>query len=361
MVNYPSDLKVLLKLLSSDDISYLVGERLGGITHSATKIKSLVAEFMKAEDELDFQEILEEKYPRELNYLEKETKGRDLSSVIDKVWDNLKQYSKAIKDYSIASRKPDDLSGSVEVIINSEGVDDEIFEGFMDFLMQKEEEVDEVSSESFINSLKKQLGFDNRGRNIKFLEKTRLYFSDETEPELKKYINKQTYSFNYGLLRIVIGNGGNKAPNTSYLTNERGFVEKTEGNKTILQKIIKIDEEKTEMAELKLDNVVTVDGKPIRTVSIENNYPLLYEILIKPDKVIQNISRYNIKRKTTTKLEVGSDIKNKLPLYFKIIREGGEKVTISSEKTQLDPRYTTDRQDSDKPIEGDVDSAKNIR
>jgi len=87
----------------------------------------------------------------------------------------------------------------------------------------------------------------------------------------------------------------------------------------------------------------------------------LYEILIKPDKVIQNISRYNIKRKTTTKLEVGSDIKNKLPLYFKIIREGGEKVTISSEKTQLDPRYTTDRQDSDKPIEGDVDSAKNIR
>tara|TARA_R110001632_G_scaffold133594_3_gene248158 strand:+ start:727 stop:2973 length:2247 start_codon:yes stop_codon:yes gene_type:complete len=340
MVNYPTDLSILLTLLAKGDMSFLLGKPLkGSTTGNATLIKGLVKELLATDDTVGLQELLESKYKKEFRFLKKQTKDEDIYDVIDKVWENLNTYSKTIKDSLMESRKPDDLQSAVKLIVNSKDLDDEVFESFLDFLQQKDD-IEEISKKGRINKLKQKLGFDDRKINIQFLEKTERFFANEQEPSLEDYLNKRVNSFNYCLMRILIDNLKSNGVNTRKNKNEMGWEEKTEGNITILQKIVKIDKISEVRKDIGEQNLTLEDGKAVRTITIEVNYPILYEILVESDKVYKNIKLYSIESKTKAKLEVSNNLSEKIPQYFKILNEGGQKITIESKKTTLDERYS---------------------
>lgn len=328
-----------MNTLLSDDIQ--------SKTNSATLIKNFVKELEATGNADAMQELLEEKYAKDFKAITKRLDTDSTYALMDNIWENLIKYKKVIDEKSRENptRQPEDLQATVEVILENTELKDTIFEGFMDLLSKKEESAEEISSKSFISSLKKQLGLDNREKRVKFLEKTESFFAQEQKPSLEDYLNRRTDNFNYCLMRILIDNLKSVPINAKSLKNSSGWQEKTDGNTTILQKIIKIEDEKEELANLELDSLLKEGEEIIRKATIEYNYPLLYELLVESDKVIKNIKKYSIKRKTKVKLEKSGNLENKVSAYFKIIREGGDKVTIESEKVPLNPLYGGDVSD----------------
>ena len=340
MVYYPASPVLLLTFLKDEKgMNTLLSDDIKGKTNSATLIKDFVKELEATGNADAMQELLEEKYSKDFKTITKRLDIDSIYALMDSIWENLIKYKKVLDEKIKETRQPEDLQATVEVILENTELEDEVFEGFMDLLSKKEESAEEISSKSFISSLKKELGLDNREKKVKFLEKTESFFAEEQEPSLEDYLNRRTNNFNYCLMRILIDNLKSRPINAQSLKNSSGWQEKTEGNVTILQKIIKIEDEKEELANLDLDSLLKEGEEIIRKASIEYNYPLLYELLVETDKVIKNIKKYSIKRKTKVKLEKSDNLENKVSTYFKIIREGGDKITIESEKVPLSPEY----------------------
>ena len=338
----PASTVVLLTLLKDDKgMNTLLSDDIKGRTESSKLIRDFVKELEATGNADAMQELLEEKYSKDFKTITKRLDTDSTYALMDTIWENLIKYKKAIdkKSRENPTRQPEDLQATVEVILENTELKDTIFEGFMDLLSKKEESAEEISSKSFISSLKKELGLDSREKRVKFLEKVESFFAEEQEPSLEDYLNRRTNNFNYCLMRILIDNLKSRPINAQSLKNSSGWQEKTEGNVTILQKIIKIEDEKEELANLDLDSLLKEGEEIIRKASIEYNYPLLYELLVETDKVIKNIKKYSIKRKTKVKLEKSGNLENKVSIYFKIIREGGDKITIESEKVPLSPEY----------------------
>lgn len=343
MVYYPASPVLLLTFLKDEKgMSTLLSDDIKGKTNSATLIKNFVKELEATGNADAMQELLEEKYSKDFKAITKRLDIDSIYALMDNIWENLIKYRKALDEKLKETRQPEDLQATVEVILENTELEDEVFEGFMDLLSKKEESAEEISSKSFISSLKKQLGLDSREKKVKFLEKTESFFAEEQKPSLEDYLNRRTDNFNYCLMRILIDNLKSTPVNAQSLKNSSGWEEKTDGNTTILQKIIKIEDEKEELANLELDSLLKEGEEVIRKASIEYNYPLLYELLVESDKVIKNIKKYSIKRKTKVKLEKSGNLENKVSTYFKIIREGGDKITIESEKVPLSPQYGGD-------------------
>ena len=348
MVYYPASPVLLLTFLKDEKgMNTLLSDDIKGKTNSATLIKDLVRELEATGNADAMQELLEEKYAKDFKTITRSLDTDSTYALMDNIWENLIKYKKVLDEKSRENptRQPEDLQATVEVILENTELEDEVFEGFMDLLSKKEESAEEISSKSFISSLKKELGLDNREKKVKFLEKTESFFAQEQKPSLEDYLNRRTDNFNYCLMRILIDNLKSVPINAKSLKNSSGWQEKTDGNTTILQKIIKIEDEKEELANLELDSLLKEGEEIIRKATIEYNYPLLYELLVESDKVIKNIKKYSIKRKTKVKLEKSGNLENKVSAYFKIIREGGDKVTIESEKVPLNPRYGGDISD----------------
>jgi len=332
LVYYPASPVLLLTFLKDEKgMSTLLSDDIKGKTNSATLIKNFVKELEATGNADAMQELLEEKYSKDFKAITKRLDIDSIYALMDNIWENLIKYRKALDEKLKETRQPEDLQATVEVILENTELEDEVFEGFMDLLSKKEESAEEISSKSFISSLKKQLGLDSREKKVKFLEKTESFFAEEQKPSLEDYLNRRTDNFNYCLMRILIDNLKSTPVNAQSLKNSSGWEEKTDGNTTILQKIIKIEDEKEELANLELDSLLKEGEEVIRKASIEYNYPLLYELLVESDKVIKNIKKYSIKRKTKVKLEKSGNLENKVSTYFKIIREGGDKITIESE------------------------------
>jgi len=343
LVYYPASPVLLLTFLKDEKgMSTLLSDDIKGKTNSATLIKNFVKELEATGNADAMQELLEEKYSKDFKAITKRLDIDSIYALMDNIWENLIKYRKALDEKLKETRQPEDLQATVEVILENTELEDEVFEGFMDLLSKKEESAEEISSKSFISSLKKQLGLDSREKKVKFLEKTESFFAEEQKPSLEDYLNRRTDNFNYCLMRILIDNLKSTPVNAQSLKNSSGWEEKTDGNTTILQKIIKIEDEKEELANLELDSLLKEGEEVIRKASIEYNYPLLYELLVESDKVIKNIKKYSIKRKTKVKLEKSGNLENKVSTYFKIIREGGDKITIESEKVPLSPQYGGD-------------------
>tara|TARA_R110000868_G_scaffold282115_2_gene542360 strand:+ start:302 stop:2440 length:2139 start_codon:yes stop_codon:yes gene_type:complete len=345
-MNFPHRPSEFFKWISDDNpamMNHLLNKPIDKKTSNTTSGKKLVESFKGINNEDDFEDHFAEKFPKIFeNIIESIEDAGEQAKKIEKMFANFQLVrSKLQETYSRPKEYLSDKS-IVQKIIEKEGNEEQNIEDLFENLMKKVEDTNDISNSSFIKTLKRGLGLDERENLIKLKNKLQEYFQNEEALTISDFLNGRTPNFNFAYVKLTIDVPKDAKVNFKPL-REKGW---GEGKNNIFGKMVKASQVKQTIGEIKDSkyNLVTVGKDSVKApMESEINFSIFYEIVIQSDYVMRNAVTLKRTNKSSMKLTVTASLDSgDISKYLKVLEMADKKIKSKDKGTKTQEKAVSD-------------------
>tara|TARA_R110000787_G_scaffold59578_5_gene134885 strand:+ start:322 stop:2505 length:2184 start_codon:yes stop_codon:yes gene_type:complete len=319
-MNFPIKPRQFFDWLSKDGdgfMNHMLSEAIDKKGQNINTTKKLLDSLNDINNEDDLGDYLENTYPKvyDKNFTGNSQKQKQKLSV---VYNNFKLIKEKLNESFSRPKEFLDLKSIITSINIKKGDITELVEDLSEMLAKKQTGSDYSKRKHLIRQMKKDAGLDNRKTLVLLTEKLKTHFQNEKKPTIEDYLKIDVPNFNFMLVRLKIDYPKNAIHNLKW-ARTLDWDETKEGKSIVLSKIMRYDEASTMVGQIDISRVKKIKFKGAKqpepselktNIMTEYDYPILYELLIKTDYVMNNAVRFKIVDRTDRQLKLVIDEKD---------------------------------------------------